>query len=188
MRPGAFALGVVVAALVVCASPAWGAFPRQPLPASARHTCKPPRGSTVLASTRHAVVFSRGGLVLYGCLKSLGRTRLLRNGETGYAQLRDALTAVRLAGRFAAIATEDGKPPEFSDNATLYDLGSGKATRLANFSVPGPGVEYGLDSSAVDSSGFAAWRETTSPTARPLTAVRARRRPCASPATRRATF
>ncbi len=116
-------------------------------------------------------MFSRGGLVFYGCLKYVGRTRLLLNGETGYAQIHDALIAVRLAGRFAAIATEDGKPPDFSDNATLYDLSSGKATRLADVFVPGPGVEYGLDSLALDSSGFAACRETTSPTTRPLTAV-----------------
>jgi WD40-like Beta Propeller Repeat len=133
----------------------------QPVADSARPACEPPRGSTVLASNREAVVFSRGGLVFYGCLKSLGRTRLLLNGETGYAQLHDALIAVRLAGRFAAIASEDGKPPDLSDNATLYDLSSGKVTSLADFSVPGPGVEYGLDSLAVDSSGFAAWRETT---------------------------
>jgi hypothetical protein len=143
----------------------------QPLPASASHACQLPKGSTVVASNPEAVVFSRGGLVFYGCLKSLGRTRLLLNGETGYGQLHDALIAVGLAGRFAAIATEDGKPPEFSDNATLYDLGSGKTTRLADVLVPGPGVEFGLDSLAVDSSGFAAWRETTSPRAGTLTAV-----------------
>jgi hypothetical protein len=143
----------------------------QPVVNSARPACRRPRGSTVLASNREAVVFSRGFLGFYGCLKSLGRSRLLLNGETGYASLHDAVIAVRLAGRFAAIATEDGKPPDFSDNATLYDLGSGKTTRLADFFVTGPGVEYGLDSLALDSSGFAVWRETTSPTAAPLTAV-----------------
>ena len=143
----------------------------QPLPAAVRRTCTPPKGSTVLASNREAVVFSRGGLVFYGCLKSLGRTRPLVDGQTGYAALHDALIAVRLSGRFAAVATEDGKPPNFSDDATLYDLASGKATRLAGVFVPGPGVEYGLDSLAVDWSGFAAWRKTTSPTPRPLTAV-----------------
>jgi WD40-like Beta Propeller Repeat len=142
----------------------------QPIPTSAKRACRPPKGSNALASNRDAVVFSQDG-VFRGCLKSLGRTRVLLNGETGYAQLHDALIAVRLAGRFAAIATEDGKPPDLSDNATLYDLASGKATRLTDFSVLGPGVEYGLDSLAVDSGGFAAWRKTTSPTARPLTAV-----------------
>jgi WD40-like Beta Propeller Repeat len=135
----------------------------QPVANSARPACEPPTGSTVLASNNEAVVFSRDSLVLYGCLKSLGRTRLLLNGETGYAQAHDQLIAVRLAGRFAAIATEDGKPPDFSDNATLYDLGSGNATRLADFSVSGPAFVYGLDSLAVDSSGFAAWRKTTAP-------------------------
>ena len=143
----------------------------QPLPAYARHTCRPPNGSRVVASNDEAVVFSRRGLVFYGCLKALGRTRLLRNGETGYAQFHDALIAVGLAGRFAAIATEDGKPPQYSDNATLYDLGSGKTTRLADVLVPGPGDAHRLDSLAVDSSGFTAWRETTSPQAPPLTAV-----------------
>jgi hypothetical protein len=133
----------------------------QPVANSARPACEPPAGSTVLASNSEAVVFSRGGLAVYGCLKSLGRTRLLLNGERGYAQLVDAFIDVRLAGRFAALAIEDGKPPDFSDNATLYDLGSGKATRLAGFSIQGPGGEYGLDSLAVDTSGFAAWRKTT---------------------------
>ena len=48
----------------------------QPLASSARPVCKPPRGSTVLASNREAVVFSRG-YGFYGCLRALGRTRLL---------------------------------------------------------------------------------------------------------------
>ena len=91
----------------------------QAIPTSAKRACRPPRGATVLASNREAVVFSRGGLVFYGCLKSLGRTQLLLNGETGYAQAHDAVIAVRLAGRFAAIATEDGKPPDFSDGVAL---------------------------------------------------------------------
>ena len=142
----------------------------QPLASSARPVCTPPRGSAVLASNREAVVFSRRGLVVYGCLKALGRTRLLLDGRTFYL---DAVIAVRLAGRFAALETETGKPPdEAGDDGSLYDLSSGKATHLADVPLEsGTAVASGLDFLALDSSGFAAWRQTTRPTPQPLTDV-----------------
>ncbi len=71
----------------------------QPLPTFARPACRVPR-STVLASSREAIVFSRSG-VFYGCLKALGRTRVLLDASMCYC---GPVTAVRLAGRFAALA------------------------------------------------------------------------------------
>ena len=95
----------------------------QPLASSARPACTPPSGSTVLASNREAVVFSqplrplRHLPVFYGCLKALGRTRvLLDTSRVGYFY---AVTTVRLAGRFAALQPEYGKPPQYvSENDT----------------------------------------------------------------------
>jgi WD40-like Beta Propeller Repeat len=141
----------------------------QPLARPARPACTPPRGSTVLASSRDAVVFSRGRLVVYGCLNALGRTRLLLDGRTFYLE---AVIAVRIAGRFAAVETMTGKTPEDADEATLYDLSSGTAIHLAAVPLqPAAAVASGLDSLALDSSGFAAWRQTTGPAPVPITAV-----------------
>jgi WD40-like Beta Propeller Repeat len=56
----------------------------QPLPSSERHTCKPPTGSTVLASNREAVVFSQRGFTqrgfIYGCLPARRSRYALRSG------------------------------------------------------------------------------------------------------------
>jgi WD40-like Beta Propeller Repeat len=134
----------------------------QPLPVSERHTCTPPRGSTVLASNREAVVFSQRGLVFYGCLNALGRTRLLLDASNYYF---GPVMAVTLAGRFAAVQAGSGKPPNATENETLYDVSSGNATDLATVpdaSSGGP-IGYRLDPLALDSSGFAAWRETMRP-------------------------
>jgi hypothetical protein len=143
----------------------------QPLPSSERHGCKPPRGSTVLASNREVVVFSQRGFLFSGCLKALGRTRLLLDAsKVGYFS---ALIAVRLAGRFAVLEPEYDSPQYVSVDETLYDLSSGKATRLADVSWDWSAapIVYGLDFFALDSSGFAAWRATTRPMSQPLSAV-----------------
>ena len=134
----------------------------QPLPHSARNPCTPPRGSTVLASDSGAVVFSQLGLFVYGCLRELGRARLLQDDSMCYC---GPVTAVRLAGRFAALQSENGKPPTVAESDTLYDLGSGKATPLASVWLQTPTRDpvHTLDSLALDSSGFAAWRETAKP-------------------------
>ena len=134
----------------------------QPLPHSARNPCTPPRGSTVLASDSEAVVFSQRGLLFYGCLRALGRARLLQDDSMCYC---GPVTAVRLAGRFAALQSENGKPPTVAESDTLYDLGSGKATPLASVWLQTPTRDpvHTLDSVALDSSGFAAWRETAKP-------------------------
>jgi WD40-like Beta Propeller Repeat len=130
----------------------------QPLPPSAGHACNPPAGSTVLESTRDAVVYSKGG-ALYGCLEALGRRRLLLDTSGCYC---GPVMAVRLAGRFAALQAGFGKPPTVSERDTLYDLSSGRSTRLASVPLQTPegSLGYGLDSLALDSSGFSAWRET----------------------------
>jgi WD40-like Beta Propeller Repeat len=142
----------------------------QPLPAMARNACTPPVGSTVLESTREAVVYSDSQPPvigrIYGCLKALGHPRLLLDATTGcYC---GPVRAIRLAGRFAALESESGKAPFVSEGDTLYDLGSGKSTDLASMSLEvqtpsGGGFEVtgnALDSLALDANGFTAWRET----------------------------
>jgi hypothetical protein len=139
----------------------------QPLPVSGSRPCTPPSHSKVLASDPEAVayseaptVFARSGTRFYGCLKALDQTRLLLKGSDSYF---DSLVAVRLAGRFVALEAEYAKVGVI-DTATRYDLASGKAMALALAGAgdfnQGP-FTSGLDSLALDSSGFAAWRETT---------------------------
>lgn len=145
----------------------------QPLPATHRQPCKPPRGSAVLASSGEAIVYSLGentfyGPNIYGCLKALNVTRPLSNDNAYFA----ALIAVRVAGRFVALEPEYSKGGAI-DDATLYDLSDGSATQLAEVGDlygGGPSTP-GIDSLALDSSGFAAWRETTTPLPSPLDAV-----------------
>ena len=132
----------------------------QPLPGSERPTCQRPRGSTVLASSGEAVVFSLYGTV-YGCLKALGRTRVLDNPSDDHY----GVTAARLAGRFAALEAYESQADVTYE--TLYDLGSGHATLLATTIPPDQSPvdvpDVRLDSFALDSRGFAAWRETITP-------------------------
>jgi hypothetical protein len=142
----------------------------QPLPISARHACQPPAGSTVLASNSETVVFSRHRWLFYGCLKALGRTRLLLDATS--VVYFDRLIAVKLAGRFAAFESEEGKSETATENETLYDVSSGNATDLA--AVPDPsdgGPIVHLEPVALDSSGFAAWRETMRPAPLSITAI-----------------
>ena len=147
----------------------------QLLPGSERQTCKPPRGSTVLASSREAVVFWRSGDErFYGCVKALGVTRLLLN-MYNQSEGGGTLIAVRLAGRFAALDAAYSNQYANWEDETLYDLSTGKATDLAqvvwdcSLDCPprsgfGEGdTVNGLDFLALDSSGFAAWRETSIP-------------------------
>jgi hypothetical protein len=156
----------------------------QPLPASASRACTPPPGAKVLASSSEAIVYSVGsnaeeyGPHVYGCLKAVDRPQRLRNNGDAYFR---HFVAVRLAGRFAAVEVEAGKPPGVGYSATLFDLSNGAAESLG----PGAGgpagppmpcstalppltggaawclAGFGLDSVALDSSGFAAWRQTT---------------------------
>ena len=136
---------------------------------SRRHVCRPPARARVLASNRKAVLFSRGGDRFYGCLKALGVTRLLLHVDPTF----DALIAVRLAGRFAALEPAYSYK-DTSEDVMLYDLRRGKATHLAHVEW-GPttdtsGIE-GLDFLALDSSGFAAWRKTSRPPPNGLAAL-----------------
>jgi hypothetical protein len=97
----------------------------QPSPRSPGHVCKRPTHASVLASNREAVVFSQRGERFYGCLKALGVTRLLLDTTTQSA-FGGTLTAVRLAGRFAAFQPEYFNQYANWENETLYDLSSGK--------------------------------------------------------------
>ena len=133
----------------------------QSMPASASRVCRPPAGAKVLASDSEAVVFSEGAVGFFGCLKALGRPRLLlqQTIDPGVGVI-----AVRLAGRFALLEHSSGNQYGGDEDLTLYDLGSGNTTPLAEFQTftngqPSPK----FDSFALDSSGFAAWRETTRP-------------------------
>ena len=142
----------------------------QPLPASATRSCSRPPGSTVLASDRQAVVFSHPRLVVYGCLKAVGIRRVLFDARNCYC---GPMMAVRLAGRFAALESENGKPPTVFESDSLYDLANGKSTHLATAAVQTDtrDPDHALDSLALDSSGFAAWRETVKPLPVGLTAI-----------------
>jgi WD40-like Beta Propeller Repeat len=146
----------------------------QPLPALAGKMCEPPSGATVLASSREAVVYSlgTGRPEVYGCLEALGRPRLvLRASPDPIVRV----IGVKLAGRFAAIETTGTNQYAVTKGATLYDLSSGAATPLGGVDTgegPEGGPRSGFDSLALDSSGFAAWRETTTvPFPEPISAV-----------------
>ena len=141
----------------------------QPLPAFARPACRVPGGSTMLASSREAIVFSRSG-VFYGCLKALGRTRVLLDASMCYC---GPVTAVRLAGRFAALQADSGKPPLVFEYDVLHDLSSGKSMPLATVSSDSSirSPVSALDSLVLNSSGFAAWRETVRPTPPGIVAI-----------------
>ncbi len=122
----------------------------QPLSAPGKPGCVP-KGSTLLSSTPDAVIFQRGYSV-YGCLRALGQARLMQEVDVPTA-------FIGLAGRFAALEVPcagracSGGPSEF---VWLYDLGNG------NSSLVGEAQQgSSLDSLALDSSGFVAWRETT---------------------------
>ncbi len=122
----------------------------QPLPAPGKPGCVP-KSATVLSSSPDAVVFQRGYSV-YGCLRALGQARLMR-------EVDEPPASIRLAGRFAALEVPcagracSGGPSEF---VWLYDLGNGNSSQL-HAAQSGSS----LDSLALDSSGFVAWRQST---------------------------
>jgi hypothetical protein len=161
----------------------------QPVTPSAKPGCKPPGGAVVVASDSQAVVFSpRRSEHVYGCLTALGRPQLLLNASRAYPPF-DGVIAVRLAGRFAMLEPDyENQYGQGNKEVTLYDLSTGTATRLARVSYDlgleapdraeliGGGVRAGVgstagpivyvrgfDSLALDSSGFAAWRKTSTP-------------------------
>ena len=132
------------------------------MPASASRVCRPSARAKVLASDREAVVFSAGAAGFFGCLKALGRPRRLLQASTDSIV---GVIAVRLAGRFAVLEHESGNQYGGEEGLTLYDLGSGHTTALAEIQTVTnwqPTLDK-FDSMALNSSGFAAWRETSSP-------------------------
>lgn len=143
----------------------------QPLPRSATQACAPPKGSTVLASTGEAVVYEtyspgqvplEPGFDVYGCLRALGIPRPLISQPSDHAP--QSLLSVRqsaLAGRFAALEVFSGNQYGSSQQDTLYDLGNGNSSDLWRVGYPIAHTGPSLDSLALDSSGFAAWRQTT---------------------------
>jgi hypothetical protein len=136
----------------------------QPIPSPAKPMCKPPAHAHVLASNSEAVVFS-AGVDFYGCLKVLGRTRRLPDASALEGDSGIRVLTARLAGRFAVLELETATDTTSYEAAMLFDLGGGETTDLADLSWDwnaGP-ITYGLDSVALDSSGFAAWRITGGP-------------------------
>jgi Tol biopolymer transport system component len=150
----------------------------QPLPREAPGGCRAPNGARVIVSTAQAVVdwnpgANGGNGGWYGCLRGMGRWRLLAAGTADEDGYDTALTAARLAGRFALLATSySDKYFDCSLNAGLTDLATGASIPLVSQDCGDDVAVSGLDSFVVDSSGFAAWRSTTStPLYEPLSAV-----------------
>ena len=145
----------------------WG---RQLAPAA---PCTPPPGYKVIASSPQAVItsheFQSDGVVptigWYGCLRAVGRMWQLTSAtdDEGYDT---RLGQVVLAGRFAALSFfYEDKYLECSSYVDLYDLGTRKGGQVyqTECSDPASGMPSGIDSLAVNSSGFAAWRATSIP-------------------------
>ena len=147
----------------------WG---RQLAPAA---PCTPPPGYKVIASSPQAVITSHEyqveGIPIigwYGCLRSLGRMWRLTstNSDVGGGYEPTWLGQVALAGRFAALSFfyEVDKFFDCSSDVDLYDLGTRKGGQVyQTFACPYSGMPWGIDSLAVNSSGFAAWRATSIP-------------------------
>ena len=134
--------------------------------------CTPPPGYKVIASSPQAVITSHeyqsdNGPTIgwYGCLRALGRmwrlTSANKNGD-GYDTW---LGQAALAGRFAALSFfYEDKYDECSSYVDLYDLGTRTGGQVYQTTAcPYSGMPSGIDSLAVNSSGFAAWRATSLP-------------------------
>ena len=162
----------------------------QPRPLRASGACVPAPDWRVVASSAQAVIataYEDGGgqetISWYGCLRALGRWRLL-DKEQGNSEYGPPVVwqVAGLAGRFAALkgiheaelvyCSKYHLVCSSGPTVAVYDLSTSKAS----LSVPeGCGGQPGLcsvDSLAVDSSGFGAWRATeTSVTQPPMYAV-----------------
>jgi WD40-like Beta Propeller Repeat len=145
----------------------------QPLPRKTMRACVTPKGDEVVAGTAQAVIVSNptnGGW--HGCLRGVGRWRTLASGSNGDAGYYTTLTASRLAGRFALVATSYGdKYGDCSLNSGVTDLASGASIPLVDQACGGA-TSSAIDSFVLSSSGFAAWRSSQSvPLYEPLAAV-----------------
>jgi hypothetical protein len=119
--------------------------------------CTPATGTTIVASDVQAVItWSSSTISWYGCLRAVGRWRLLySNGGFGSSA---SLISAALAGRFAALQSNAGYKAEYCANrASVYDLGAGTSDELFSLDCEAP-TPPTADSLTVNASGFAAWR------------------------------
>jgi hypothetical protein len=146
----------------------------QPLTATSSGRCSVPAGSTVQAQSADALVTYSPSTPLtpwYGCLQATGKRWPLVSLPSSGPGRTASLGQVQLAGRFVAfVLTTTDVSMNCANALTEVDLGSGAATPLYNQSCTG--ASRGLDSLALDSSAFAAWRAHEQiATAQPLTGV-----------------
>lgn len=140
----------------------------QPLPRHLTRSCSVPPGWILTARSGQAVVASTsqqqrasffGGY--YGCLRGLGTWHLLLPGTANFAGYSTSVSGIRLAGRFALLnSAYSDKYQNCSLSLDLYDLATGRKTPLALRDCS-DGSDNRLDSPALDSLGFAAWRLVT---------------------------
>jgi hypothetical protein len=145
----------------------WGA---QPVPARPVAPCTPPPGYTVIASNPQAVITSHPsqetGTPLvgwYGCLRAVGKQRLLTSAVELYDYYYTSAGPILLAGRFAAFQfLSQDHYQNCSSSIDIYDLSTGKPGQVftADCSYPGPYAYPPVDSLLLNSNGFAAWRAT----------------------------
>jgi hypothetical protein len=139
----------------------------QPVSAASSRSCSLKSGFQEIASSAQAVVASSasggpgaafGGW--YGCLRAVGRWRLLEQGTASGSGYVTTIPAIRLAGRFALLfSSYFDKYMGCSQSLTRYDLANGTSAPLASEFCSYPQTT-GLGSLALDSSGFSAWRAT----------------------------
>ena len=151
----------------------------QPLPRHSNRGCALATGSHALVARTEGVLSERNVVsngyaspAWFGCLRGIGAERqlLMRYSQGGEASTY--VNGALMEGRFALLSTSSGDEyGDCSNDVTRYDVATGVATSL--FDQPfgceaGPGV----DSIALDSSGFAAWRATEpQPRYQPLTGI-----------------
>lgn len=136
-------------------------------PLLAGHSCAVPHGATIFASSAEAVVYKvttsqTGGFKVYGCMRALGVRRVLVS-QPLYSEGGTFVTDARLAGRFAALETQTGgKGFNCGGGAERADLGDGAVSTLYSSPCGPQGASLPMvDSIALDSSGFTAWRVTS---------------------------
>lgn len=140
-----------------------------PLGAPKPAGCRPEPGSKVIASSPQAVITTRSFQELgtpfeawYGCLKLVGRERLLTSATTedGYYT---TLTHVALASRFVALSFSfTDKYLDCTSTVDVYDLlRTSKPGQV--YITPECSAPTGIDSLTLSSRGFSAWRVTSIP-------------------------
>jgi hypothetical protein len=128
-------------------------------------SCTPPPGYKVIASGPQAVVTSHEYKNIYdlpyvgwyGCLRAVGRQRLLKSAPDLDGSDSTKLEQVVLAGRFAAFSFfSAGKNVGCSMSVETIDVGAGHGS--VDFDADCGQYSSAIDSLSVSSGGFAVWR------------------------------